>query len=257
MSWYYADAGRQIGPVEESALDDLVRAGVVRDDTLVWRDGMSGWQPHGAVRGVRPPPAAMPIPAAAAAGSGFCSECGRPFPSNQLVMIGNASVCAQCKPVFMQRVREGGQGIAARRYAGFWIRVVAAIIDAVILSVAGLIINVPLQMAIGVSAIQGAANPSMAIGLFGIVALINIAIGCAYATYMISSRGGTLGMLAVSLRVIKADGSQLTTGQALGRYFAYMINAFTMFIGFIIIAFDDQKRALHDRICDTRVIYSR
>src|SRR5271154_2915888 len=115
MAWFYADGGRQVGPVEDAALDDLVRAGVVRDDTLVWRDGMAGWQPHGAVRGVRPPPAAMPIPAAAGAGSGFCSECGRPFPSNQLVMIGNASVCAQCKPVFMQRVREGGQGIAVRR----------------------------------------------------------------------------------------------------------------------------------------------
>ena len=44
MTWYYADAGRQVGPVEEAALDDLVRAGVVRDDTLVWRDGMPNWQ---------------------------------------------------------------------------------------------------------------------------------------------------------------------------------------------------------------------
>ena len=45
MKWYYAEGGKQIGPVEESALDDLVRQGVVRDDTLVWREGMAAW--HG------------------------------------------------------------------------------------------------------------------------------------------------------------------------------------------------------------------
>ena len=51
MKWYYAEGGKQIGPVEESALDDLVRQGIVRDDTLVWREGMAAWQRHAAVRG--------------------------------------------------------------------------------------------------------------------------------------------------------------------------------------------------------------
>jgi uncharacterized RDD family membrane protein YckC len=44
-------------------------------------------------------------------------------------------------------------------------------------------------------------------------------------------------------------------GQAAGRYLAFLINGFTLFIGFIMAGFDDQKRALHDRICDTRVIH--
>src|SRR4051812_7760 len=71
----------------------------------------------------RPSPAAFPVPAAGP--SGFCSECGRPFSTDQLLNLGTASVCAQCKPVYLQRVREGGQAIGARRYAGFWIRFVA------------------------------------------------------------------------------------------------------------------------------------
>src|SRR5277367_5351402 len=153
MAWFYADGGRQVGPVEEAALDDLVRAGVVRDDTLVWRDGMPNWQPHGAVRGVRvaaPPMAAVPI----AVESGFCSECGRPFPMNQMVMIGNAAVCAQCKPVYLQRIQEGGQPIGVRRYAGFWIRFAARVIDTIILGIVGAIINIPLQMALGLSAVR-------------------------------------------------------------------------------------------------------
>jgi len=107
-----------------SGLDELVRSGAVGDDTLVWREGMANWQPHGTARGVRPPPRMPDVPVGAP--TSFCSECGRPFASSQLVAMGNASVCAQCKPIYLQRMREGGQAIGTRRYAGFWIRFVAA-----------------------------------------------------------------------------------------------------------------------------------
>ncbi len=259
MTWYYADAGRQVGPIEEAALDDLVRAGVVRDDTLVWRDGMPNWQPHGAARGVRMAPAPMPaVPIAA--GTGFCSECGRPFPTNQLVMIGNATVCAQCKPVYLQRVREGGQAIGARRYAGFWIRFVARLLDAVVLGVVLTIIMVPLSLLIGLGS-MASFDPSRSLGvtfgILGIYALLNIGLQFAYEVYFVSKRGGTVGKLILGLRIIRVDGSMLTPGQAAGRYLAYLLNSFTFFIGFIIAGFDPEKRALHDRICDTRVIYSK
>src|ERR1700686_1588619 len=59
MNWYYAEGGKQMGPVEESALDGLIGAGIVRDDTLVWHEGMAAWQPHAVVRGSR---AAIPVP---------------------------------------------------------------------------------------------------------------------------------------------------------------------------------------------------
>jgi len=255
MTWYYAEGSRQVGPVEESALDDLVRAGVVRDDTLVWRDGMANWQPHSSARGVRPPPpppmAAIPVEAGA---TSYCSECGRPFPAAQLVAIGAASVCAQCKPVYLQRVREGGQGIGARRYAGFWIRFVARVIDTVILTIAMMVINIPLQVMLG---IRGLSNPAGMLGLVGVLTLANLAVSAAYEIYFVSTRGGTPGKLVLGLRIIRADGSQLTAGQATGRYFAYLLDGFTLLIGFIIAGFDDQKRALHDRICDTRVIYAK
>lgn len=257
MAWFYADGGRQVGPVEEPALDDLVRAGIVRDDTLVWRDGMANWQPHASVRGVRPP--APPMPAVAvAAESGFCSECGRPFPVNQLVMIGNAAVCAQCKPVYLQRVREGGQAIGVRRYAGFWIRFVARVIDAIITSCVFFIITLPLAGIIGLGRMS---NPTLAlsagIGAMGLYLMLSFGLGIAYEVYFVSTKGGTPGKLILGLRIIRADGSMLNTGQAFGRYFAYVLSSFTFMIGFIIAGFDPEKRALHDRICDTRVIYTR
>ena len=72
MKWYYAEAGQQKGPVNGKSLDQLVTQGVVPDDTLVWSEGMSRWQPYASVRGTRAaqtppfPPAtaacAMPAP---------------------------------------------------------------------------------------------------------------------------------------------------------------------------------------------------
>jgi uncharacterized RDD family membrane protein YckC len=261
MKWYYADAGRQVGPVEDTQLDELVRSGAVRDDTLIWREGMANWQPHSAVRGPAKP---IPIPAAAipiAAETRFCSECGRPFPAHEMVTIGDATICAQCKPLYMQRVREGGQPIGVRRYAGFWIRFVARIIDGIILGVVYLIIDIPLQMALGFSAVKmgetAVALPAM-MATVGLSLALNIVIQGAYEIYFLSSRSATIGKLALGLKVIRADGGSLSTGQAAGRFFAYLLDTyFTLLIGFIIAGFDTEKRALHDRICDTRVIYSK
>jgi uncharacterized RDD family membrane protein YckC len=280
MAWYYADAGRQVGPVEESALDDLVRQGVVRDDTLVWKEGMAAWQAHASVRGARaaaPMPgasfasvAAAPVASAAAAPAGesrFCSECGRPFPSGELVSIGSATVCAYCKPVFMQRMREGGQAIGVRRYAGFWIRFVARLIDGVLLIIVSTIISIPLTLVMGGAAITGfgpGSNPAAAVAalpaIFAAIAirsLINMAIAVTYEAYFVSTRGGTLGKLALGLKIIRADGSPVPVGLAVGRYFAQILSSLILFIGYIMAGFDPEKRALHDRICDTRVIYSK
>src|SRR5580658_8093153 len=191
MKWYYADAGRQVGPVEDAQLDELVSSGAVRDDTLIWREGMANWQAHSAVRGPAKP---IPIPAAAvpiASETRFCSECGRPFPAQDMVTIGSATVCAQCKPLYMQRVREGGQQIGARRYAGFWIRFVARIIDWIILGVVGLIINLPLQIALGLNSVPlggdvGATALPMILGALGLTLAVNLILLAVYEIYFLS-----------------------------------------------------------------------
>src|SRR5258705_5170867 len=104
MQWYYADQGQKKGPVEESTLDELVLAGVVRDDTLVWKEGMQSWQRHGSVRVPTSPPAVLP---AGSSDARYCGECGRAFPANELVAIGAVSVCPTCKPTNFQRLLQG------------------------------------------------------------------------------------------------------------------------------------------------------
>jgi uncharacterized RDD family membrane protein YckC len=70
--------------------------------------------------------------------------------------------------------------------------------------------------------------------------------------------GATVGKLAVGVRIVRSDGGAITYGRAFGRYWAEMVSSLCCNIGYIMAGFDNpQKRALHDRMCDTRVIYKK
>jgi len=71
-SWFYANGGQQQGPLPEAQFRDLIARGIIRADTLIWTDGMSGWQKAGDIPGLLSPaarPPAMPGRAPAPAGS--------------------------------------------------------------------------------------------------------------------------------------------------------------------------------------------
>ena len=235
MQWFYANAGAQAGPIDEAELDRLVGQGLVRGDTLVWREGMPAWQPLGVVRGwPNTPPVNTPP-----------SNAG-PVMSSPPAMAGSI------------------------HYAGFWIRFVARLIDGVLLGVAGVIIRIPLFLMFGISSGFGRGFgggfgrgeggfvflPAI-MGVLGISIILSIALAAAYEVYFVSTRGGTLGKLALGLKIVRADGSPVDAGLALGRWFAHFLSGAIFMIGYIMAGFDAQKRALHDHICQTRVIYSR
>jgi len=265
MKWYYAEGGKQVGPVEESALDDLVRQGVVRDDTLVWREGMAAWQRHAAVRGGSNPNAAPPVPSAAVPAPGgdarYCTECGRSFPASQLTSYGDVSVCAQCQPAYTQRLSGG-----ARHFGGFWMRFLGIIIDGIILWVVGAIVSFPFGLAMGGVGLQLGRNPDPSqvmaalpaiMGMAGLSFVIRTALSLAYEVYFLTTKGATPGKMVLGLKVIRADGGPISIGLAVGRFFAKYLSFLTFCIGFIIAGFDREKRSLHDHICGTRVIYAR
>jgi uncharacterized RDD family membrane protein YckC len=89
-----------------------------------------------------------------------------------------------------------------------------------------------------------------------VIMLLQIVLAAGYATWFVGKYGATPGKMAFKMKIVGSDGEKINYGRALGRHFATMISSMTMMIGYLMAAFDDEKRALHDRICDTRVIRS-
>jgi uncharacterized RDD family membrane protein YckC len=113
-----------------------------------------------------------------------------------------------------------------------------------------------LGFALGVSgAFDADSGPSAGYFVFQAVnLLVGIIIPAAYTTWLLGKYGATVGKMACKIRVVKADGSSISYLRALGRYFAEWISGMILLIGYIMAAFDSEKRTLHDRICNTRVI---
>jgi len=259
MNWYYVDAGQQAGPVDDAQLEELLRSGRIQNDTLVWQEGMANWAPYSQAK--TPPPAAAPpvaafpgsAGAAGAAREAVCVECGKIFNLDEMIRHSGNYVCAGCKPVFMQKLAEGAKTNIAgvMSYAGFWIRFGAYVLDVLIL----LAVNVFIGMIAGLTMSQAVGvKPTGAILFQLILTGINLAIGVTYEVFMIGRFGATLGKMACKIQVVTAEGQRVSYGRALGRYFAKMLSGLICAIGYIIAAFDEEKRALHDHICNTRVV---
>ncbi len=282
MDWYYAHNNQPAGPVGDAELARLAQTGVVTGTTLVWHGGMANWLSYDEARRAAASAAVAfpPVPAAAltpgvAAGPGQarCSQCGQVFPGDEIVRVGQYDVCAQCKPVLIQKLREGvldsRSPVASLAYAGFGIRLGAAFLDAIIL--------IPLFLLIygGYFFLYGnhfaeLLNPNNvdALRAFQRVAIVyGLALTMlqgVYSAFCVSRFGGTPGKRICELRVVRGSGARVTFGRGFGRYCAKQLPRTIPILGLVYLAvdslficFDAERRSLHDQICDTRVVYSK
>jgi len=67
-------------------------------------------------------------------------------------------------------------------------------------------------------------------------------------------RGQTLGKMAIAIRVVRSDGRPVSVGTALLRLVGYLFSSLLLFVGFLMIVFDRERRGLHDRLADTIVV---
>jgi uncharacterized RDD family membrane protein YckC len=134
-------------------------------------------------------------------------------------------------------------------YGGFWIRVVAYIIDGILLTIVCGVVD--RLLGINILASDWDHYDPMA-------NVISLVIGWLYFALLESSeRGATVGKMVMGLRVVTSDGQRLSFMNATGRYFAKILSAIILCIGFIMVAFTDKKRGLHDIIAGTLVIKTR
>ena len=237
MNWYYASNGQQLGPVPEQQLSQLIAAGTINASSLVWREGLGDWQPLG-------------VACPSALGQAHA----------EAPQIGGVAVPVAHKDILVQQMREGVMtGLPGNvEYGGFWIRFVAKFIDGLILMIPqfGTQALMGALMAGGGRPVGGGPDPRIMLVAFASMG-VNIGIRALYDIGLVTKYGATWGKMAMGLKIVDESGAPLTMGRATGRFFGEWLSGITIGIGYIMAAFDDEKRALHDRVCSTRVIKSR
>ncbi|MBN4074094.1 RDD family protein [bacterium AH-315-E10] len=243
MAWYYAVGEDRNGPIADEEFEQLVQNGTITQDTLVWQEGMADWVPYSQAL-------ALAEQSASGASQVTCNECGKQFPADQVIMLGQSMVCAACKPNAIQKMKESGQLLGNQDYVigGLGARFVARILDGIIVGVVNMILVFVITFA---GAMMGDTMATVA-SLFA--NLLSIALGAAYVIFFLGKYQATPGKMALGLKVVMADGSPISYGRATGRFFADILSYILCCIGYIMACFDDERRALHDRICDTRVV---
>lgn len=148
-------------------------------------------------------------------------------------------------------------------YAGFWLRVAAALIDGAIIGVATMFIFLIFFAFIGISIYSlnsmQLSKPqevgtiiSMVLAYIGLILTI-IIMNWLYFAIMESSKGATIGKSAVGITVTDMQGNKISFWRATGRHFGKIISGF-FYIGYIMVAFTDKNQGLHDMMADCLVI---
>ncbi len=215
------DLKSQEGPFSLEELKEIVASGAFKREHLVWTSGMPDWSK-------------------AAQSTGLFDELPPPIPGTEpeaapTVRQDNSSPTGPDLPPTDVKTPFFVSGVPVAKvpaFAGFWRRVMAAILDGILI-----------LAATGV------------VAAFTTGGLVFVVVGWLYYAFMESSaKQATLGKLAMGIRVTDMNNKQVDFGRATGRFFSKFISMITLCIGFIMAAFTDRKQALHDQIAKTLVL---
>lgn len=239
--------GERHGPYKEADVREWLGSGKVSPSDLAWYEGLADWQPLSVlfpdVSVQATPP---PVAAATAANNPYAA------PSAPLQALPQTTAAA------------------LEDYAGFWKRVGAYILDAIILYIPNMIITKMMggdaaQDALKQAMISGAGDAhaiGAAYGEFystmGLAMVITSVLSWLYFAYCESSAWqATPGKLALGIRVTDLEGKRISFLRALGRYPAKILSGIILCIGFLMVAWTQRKQGLHDMICGTLVLNGR
>lgn len=221
MQWYYAYNDKAHGPVSQGELVEKFKSGLLDKDTLLFRAGMKDWQRAETV----------------------WNELGLGAASAVLPPTHSAWDSARKEDVS-----------ASFEYAGFWIRFVAYMIDQLLLGAVTAAICVGFWGFSLFSSPEFINDPEQMMRIQQQFQLVGLLIALIYMVFFMGYFAATPGMMLFRLKIIVAGGGKVSYLRAVGRYFASFLSYMLFGIGYLIIAFDSEKRSLHDMICNTRII---
>ncbi|MEP6897665.1 MAG: RDD family protein [Rhodanobacter sp.] len=226
--------GERHGPYKEDDVRQWLRSGQVSRDDLAWYEGLADWQPLSVLF----PDAVASTPAS------VVSVTSVPLPQTTTA--------------------------ALEDYAGFWKRVAAYILDFIVLFIPNLII----QKLMGGDAAQETMRQTMLASpgdlhvvvaaynqyyatMWPAVLIITVLTWLYFAICESSAWQGTVGKLALGIRVTNSRGVRIGFLHATGRFFGKYLSAIILCIGFVMVAWTRRKQGLHDIIASTLVLNGR
>lgn len=140
--------------------------------------------------------------------------------------------------------------MSEQEYAGFWVRVGAAIIDSILL----LIVISPLMTSI--YGMQYWTSQSYVLGFWDVI--LNYLLPAIVVIIFWIYRSATPGKMMLKLTIVDAKtGGHPSKGQYIGRYLAYYVSAIPLFLGLIWVGFDKRKQGWHDMLAGTLVVKNK
>lgn len=137
------------------------------------------------------------------------------------------------------------------KYAGFWIRVAALLLDYLILFIGNIVIALLIFLPFG-SSKTNMNDLQIINSVSDFIFLIS------YFGYFIGSKWqATPGKRICGIYIVRENGKPVSPTLCIGRYFAYFLSSIILGFGFLMVAWTDQKKALHDIVCGTRVVYGK
>jgi uncharacterized RDD family membrane protein YckC len=207
MEIYLSQGGERVGPYALEEINRRLAAGTLNPSDLGWSETSPGWKPLVSFVGVIMPGGAS----------------STPLPLRIATPIAGHT----------------------RRYAGFWVRTAAYLIDAFIVVIFALVIATLFRR-----------SPEEPVTPSGVGAILQLLIFIVYMPALWSSpMQATIGQRICVLRVIHAiDGGGISFARGLLRFLEMVLSGLFLGIGFIMVAFTERKRGLHDMIADTCVV---
>jgi len=234
MQIYIARNGQQTGPFPLEEINRQLATGALSLSDQAWYDGAPGWLPLSKVPGVTT--AATPAFAA-------------PAPS---------VTPAAASPVYSAAAPSPG---LISPYGGFWMRLLAAIVDVIIVSIVAWPVQIVLGLLFGGSAVSadGKTINASGFGLACVNIFLQFAIYFLYETmFTSSSMQATLGKKICGMKVTDLGGMRISFASAAARsvvkWFSYAFACIPAAVSAFMVGLGDRKQALHDLAANTYVI---
>ena len=146
------------------------------------------------------------------------------------------------------------------KYAGLWLRLAAYIIDYLVLGfvIGTMVALVMLAMGLSFAIFQDMDNPANQLLVVTSSIILGVVVLTAtwmyYALLESSSHQGTLGKMALNLKVTDLEGQPISFLRATGRFFGKFLSSFIVYIGYLMIGFTEKQQGLHDILAGCLVL---